>query len=63
MRASDVEKVLKEFYRTDIWSEHSGLAERYAGHRGIIDWGRQFIEGTVLPDTRAKNTIPAASTS
>lgn len=55
LRTSDVEKVLKEFYRNDIWSEHSGLAERYAGHRGLIDWGRQFIENFVISDTRLKN--------
>jgi hypothetical protein len=55
LRTADVEKVLKEFYRNDVWSEHSGLAERYAGHRGLIDWGRRFIETTVIPDARAKN--------
>jgi hypothetical protein len=55
LRASEVEKVLKEFYRTDIWSEHSGLAERYAGHRSLVEWGRQFIEETAIPDARAKN--------
>ncbi|MEI9864766.1 MAG: hypothetical protein WDN00_09470 [Limisphaerales bacterium] len=55
LRSSDVEKVLKEFYRNDVWSEHSALAERYAGHRGLIDWGRQFIENTVIPDARTKN--------
>lgn len=55
LRTSDVERVLKEFYRTDIWSEHSGLSDRYAGHRALIDWGRQFVENTVIPDARAKN--------
>jgi hypothetical protein len=55
LRTSDVEKVLKEFYRNDVWSEHSALAERYAGHRGLIDWGRQFIENTAIPDARLKN--------
>ena len=55
LRTTDVEKVLKEFYRSEVWSEHSGLAERYAGHRGLIDWGRQFIENTAIPDARAKN--------
>jgi hypothetical protein len=55
LRSNDVERVIKEFYRTDIWSEHSGLSERYTGHRGLIDWGRKFVEETVIPDTRAKN--------
>lgn len=55
MKSVDVKKVLKEFYRTDIWSEHSGLADRYAGHRAFIDWGRDFIEKIVLPDSIKKN--------
>jgi len=50
-----VKKVLKEFYRTEIWSEHSALADRYAGHRAFIDWGRDFIEKTVIPDSIKKN--------
>jgi hypothetical protein len=52
---SDVSRVLKEFYRTDVWSEHSGLADRYAGHRAFVDWGREFIERTVIPDSVKKN--------
>ncbi|NOK17056.1 ORC-CDC6 family AAA ATPase [Corallococcus carmarthensis] len=55
MNAGEVGKVLKDFYRTDIWREHSGLSERYAGHKALIDWGRLFIENHVIPDTRAKN--------
>lgn len=55
LKTNDVEKVLKEFYRNDIWAEHSGLTERYAGHRGLIDWGREFVEKTIIPDTRQKN--------
>ena len=46
---------IREYYRTDIWSEHSLLADRYSGHRAVIDWGRQFIEGTVLPEIKSKN--------
>ena len=52
---SEVNALIKEFYRTDIWSEHSGLAERYAGHRALVDWGRTFIEDSVIPETRKKN--------
>ncbi|HYE33089.1 MAG TPA: hypothetical protein VEH27_16805 [Methylomirabilota bacterium] len=55
LKTNDVEKVIKEFYRTDIWSEHSGLADRYAGHEALIQWGRDFIEKTVIPDSIAKN--------
>jgi hypothetical protein len=52
---TEVRLVLKEFYRTEIWSEHSSLVERYAGHRAFIDWGREFVERTVIPDTVKKN--------
>jgi hypothetical protein len=55
MGSAEVDSVLKNFYRTEIWSEHSGLAETYEGHRPFIDWGRKFIENTTIPDTRAKN--------
>lgn len=55
LRSGDVKRVLKEFYRTEIWSEHSALAGRYAGHRAFIDWGRDFIEKTVIPDSIKKN--------
>ena len=55
MGASEVNALIKEFYRTDIWAEHSGLADRYAGHRALVDWGRRFIEDSVIPATRTKN--------
>jgi len=38
-------------------AEHSTLPEKYAGHRTLIDWGRQFIESEVLPDLQRKNVI------
>lgn len=53
--ASQVNEVMRSHYRSSIWSEHSALAEKYYGHREVIDWGREFIEGTVLPDLRGKN--------
>ena len=55
LRSAPVQAVIKEFYRTAVWSEHSGLADRYAGHRRLIDWGRAFVEGTAIPDALAKN--------
>jgi hypothetical protein len=50
-----VNEVIREYYRTDIWAEHSTLPEKYAGHRTLIDWGRRFIENEVLPDLQRKN--------
>lgn len=55
LNPTEVRRVLKEFYRTEIWSEHTSLADRYAGHRAFVDWGRQFIESTVIPETTKKN--------
>ena len=40
-----------------MWAEHSGLSERYAGHRILIDWGRNFVEQTVIPDANQKNEL------
>lgn len=53
--AQQTNEVIREYYRADIWSEHSILPEKYAGHRTLIDWGRQFIESEVLPDLQKKN--------
>ncbi len=55
LNSKQVTAVLKDFYRTDIWAEHSELAGRYAGHRTLVDWGRSFIENTAIPETRARN--------
>jgi len=51
----EVNEVIREFYRTDMWSEHSDLAEKYRGHKDIVDWGRNFIENYVLPEIQKKN--------
>lgn len=53
--ALQVNSVIREYYRSDIWAEHSTLPEKYGGHTSLIDWGRQFIEVEVLPDLQKKN--------
>lgn len=55
LRTSEVQSVLKDFYRTAIWAEHSALAERYPGHKALIDWGRIFVETNAIPDALQKN--------
>ncbi len=37
--AQQVNEVIREYYRNDIWAEHSTLPEKYPGHRTLIDWG------------------------
>jgi len=55
INATAVNDVIRNFYRADIWSEHTQLGEKYKGHKAIIDWGRNFIEETVIPSTILKN--------
>ena len=57
LRSSDVQGVLKDFYRNAIWAEHSALAERYPGHKELIDWGRTFVELHAIPDALQKNDL------
>lgn len=52
---SEINEVFRTFYRSEIWAEHSILAEKYPGHKRLVDWGRNFIETVVLPDIQRKN--------
>ena len=54
--ATNGQKVMREFYRDTIWSEHSALGDRYIGHRAVIDWGRHFIQSEVIPSLRERRT-------
>lgn len=51
----DVNSIIREFYKNDIWEEHSLLADKYPGFSAFIDWGREFLEDTVLPEIKSKN--------
>ena len=55
----ELNKVIKDFYRSKIWSEHTELGDKYRGHKELIDWGRDFLENTVIPaiDTNEKSSI------
>lgn len=55
LRSAETQGVLKDFYRNAIWAEHSALAERYPGHKELIDWGRTFVEQHAIPDATQKN--------
>jgi hypothetical protein len=52
---SHIRESIQKHYRDEIWADHSDLAERYPGHRALIDWGRQFIESGVLPELYSRN--------
>ncbi len=55
LNSNAVNNIFREFYREEIWSEQSGLTEKYPGNSMFIDWGRKFIEGTVIPELKDKN--------
>lgn len=55
MNSSAINDVVREYYRSDIWSEHSALSQKYVGHKAVIDWGRDFLENIVLPEIKQKN--------
>ncbi|MGP5546904.1 hypothetical protein [Psychrobacter alimentarius] len=54
-QTTSVDTVIKDFYRNNIWSEHTELGDKYEGHRLIIDWGREFLEKKVIPHIQAYN--------
>lgn len=55
MNSTQVTEVIRNFYRTDMWRDHSDLAQKYVGHKELVDWGRNFIEKSVLPAVKTKN--------
>ena len=55
MNSNQINLVMRDFYRTNIWAEHSALAEKFLGYKPIIDWGRNFIEDNVLKELQQKN--------
>ncbi|WP_258034784.1 hypothetical protein [Pectobacterium odoriferum] len=55
LNASGVNSIIKSFYRNQIWAEHTDLGEKYKGHRDVIDWGRDFLENSVIPRVEEYN--------
>ncbi len=56
MNSTQVNEIFREYYKIEIWSEHSLLSDKYSGHKEIIDWGRKFMEIEALPVIQKKNT-------
>lgn len=48
LTTNEVEKIIKDFYRTQIWTEHTSIGEKYSGHKEYVDWGRKFVEDIVI---------------
>lgn len=53
--SNSINEVFREYYRENIWSEHTKLTERYPGYQNFIDWGRNFIETNVIVELKKKN--------
>ena len=53
--STSVNKVIREYYRQALWTEHSNLSEKYPGYAKLIDWGRDFVETEVIPEIKSKN--------
>lgn len=51
-----VNKLIKTFYRGQIWAEHTELGEKYKGHKRLIDWGRDFLEKHVISSIGSYNS-------
>ncbi len=55
--SGEVNEAIRKFYRSNIWAEHTDLADKYVGHKEIIDWGRLFVEESVLPAIKTRNDL------
>lgn len=55
LSSSEVNQLIKDYYRSEAWSEHSTLSSKYKGHTKLIDWGRNFVEQIVLPTLKRRN--------
>lgn len=61
LSTAELNSAIREFYRDQIWSEHSQLASVYLGHRELVDWGRRFIESTALLLMKVRNDAALTS--
>lgn len=55
LRTSNMNSILRDYYRTDLWFEHTDLGDRYEGFKPLVDWGREFIEEDVIHRIAEKN--------
>ena len=53
--SSQLNETMREFYKVELLAEHTNLSEKYPGQKGLIDWGRNFIENVVLLELQKKN--------
>ena len=52
---NEVNQCIKEFYRANILRDHTALSSKYPNLRELIDWGRKFLEDSLLPELQKRN--------
>lgn len=53
---SEANQGIKDYYRVAILEDHSALAHKYTNLVDLINWGRKFLEDTLLPEMQRRNT-------
>ncbi len=53
--AHEVNGVIRSFYRSEFWNDHTTLSNKYAPYKTFIDWGRDFLERDVLGKLRNRS--------
>jgi hypothetical protein len=48
LTAPEVNGVIRTFYRSEFWNDHTTLGDKYSPYKTYIDWGRDFLEKDVL---------------
>lgn len=61
INTNEINQCIKEFYRITILADHTALSSKYPNLKVLIDWGRKFLEDTLLPEMQARNTEALAS--
>ena len=60
-KASEINSIIKEFYKADILGDHSLMEEKYPSLRDLIKWGRDFLDNTLLPELQKRNNANLTS--
>ncbi|WP_341907926.1 hypothetical protein [Fluviicola taffensis] len=55
INTSEIDSLIRSFYRNEIWAEHTLLGDKFKGHKLLVDWGRKFLEDIVIPSLIKKN--------
>lgn len=63
LSASEVNGVIRSFYRSEFWNDHTMLSDKYSPYKIYVDWGRDFLENDVLPKLRERSASGRVTTA